>query len=94
MEKSEEIRRILESWNPLGDRASLMDDLDGYETEAQDIYFNVDLDFELKNIKNKKVAVRHMVRDVLNEAFGLHLSVQDCEKYGNLIYEIIIRNET
>ena len=94
MEKSEEIRTILQSWNPLGEMASQIVDLDGYEVEAEDILFNVELDFELKSIKNRKDTVRHIVKDVLNETFGLHLSVQDCERYADLIYEIIIRNET
>ena len=94
MDKSVEIRRILESWNPLGERASLIDDLDGYEVEAEDILFNIEMDFESKRIKNKKNAVRKMVRDVINEAFNLHLSDNDCEEYADKIYEIIIRNET
>lgn len=35
----EKVKLILTEWNPLGDQASQIDDLDNYETEAIDILF-------------------------------------------------------
>ena len=34
-----EVARILNEWNPLGDDAERVDDLDGYKTESADILF-------------------------------------------------------
>ena len=39
--------QILANWNPLGDRASEVEDLNGYRTEAEDILFHIHLDLSL-----------------------------------------------
>jgi hypothetical protein len=37
----EEVAKILTEWNPLGDDAKKIKDLNGYRTEAIDIIFNL-----------------------------------------------------
>jgi hypothetical protein len=56
----EQVARVLSEWNPLGDEAGRVPDLDGYRTEAADILFGLYLPDSNRN-------VTQMVRDVLNE---------------------------
>ena len=60
-----EVSKILSEWNPLGDDASRVNDLDGYKTESIDILF------ELERSRMNNVHVREVVMQVLNEAFNI-----------------------
>lgn len=71
--------QILTNWNPLGVRANLIKDLDNYRTEAIDILFHID-----SNFTSADPSV--VVRDVLNEAFDLSLSHDEC---SNVAHEIV-----
>ena len=73
MEKSEinEVAKILNEWNPLGDDAKTIKDLDGYRTEAMDIIFNLNIDKNRANAED-------IIREVLNQAFDLVLSKNEC----------------
>jgi hypothetical protein len=70
-DQTEQLARILSEWNPLGDDADSVPDLDGYRIEAEDILFGLYL------FGSKKDVV-HTVRDVMNQAFNLSLSVNEC----------------
>ena len=83
------IKEILTQWNPLGDRVNQISDLNNYETEAVDIIFNVDIEFDLKKIREPKKRVRKIVKEVLNEAFNLWLTDEACEKPSELIYKVL-----
>ena len=43
-EMAQAIANILNEWNPLGERATLIKNLDGYAVEAEDILWSMDLD--------------------------------------------------
>jgi hypothetical protein len=87
--KTNKIKEILNQWNPLGERANQIPDLNNYETEANDIIFNIEMDLEFKKIKNSKNLVKKIVKEVLNEAFNLWLTDEDCEKPSELIYNVL-----
>ncbi len=74
-EKAIEIGRILTEWNPLGDAAETVKDLNNYETEAFDILGAMDL---FGDTLEKAVAV------VLGQAFHIELESSElggcCEK--------------
>ena len=74
-EKAIEIGRILTEWNPLGDAAETVKDLNNYETEAFDILWAMDL---FGDTLEKAVAV------VLGQSFRIELESSDlgncCEK--------------
>ncbi len=76
------VMHLLTQWNPLGDRASTVQDLDNYKIEAIDILFHVGL-------SGPKTNPARIVRDVLNEAFGLSLSLDDCVDVGKEIKKIM-----
>ncbi len=67
----DKVMHILTQWNPLGDKASTVRDLDNYKTEAIDILFHIDLGGSRNN-------PARVIRDILNEAFDLELSLDDC----------------
>ena len=71
-EKALEIGKLLATWNPLGDRAATVKDLNNYETEAWDILWVMDL----YGYSPKKA-----VSGVLEEAFLIDLDKKKLEHY-------------
>jgi hypothetical protein len=67
----DKVMHILTQWNPLGDKASAVHDLDNYKTEAIDILFHIGLG-------GSRNSPARVIRDVLNEAFDLEMSLDDC----------------
>ncbi|MFC1515556.1 DUF1871 family protein [Thermodesulfobacteriota bacterium] len=74
------VMNLLTAWNPIGDKADSIKDLDSYRTEAIDILFNLDSDIQ-------KASAARIVRDVLNQAFDLSLSLEECMDIGRQILE-------
>jgi hypothetical protein len=72
------VTNLLTAWNPLGDRAEGIKDLDNYRTEAIDILFNLELE-------DPEATPARIVRDVLNQAFDLSLSIEECMEVGRQI---------
>ncbi len=67
----EEVVKILTEWNPLRDNAKKNKDLNGYRTEAIDIIFSLD-------IYKNRTSAENIVREVLNQAFDLYLTENEC----------------
>ena len=67
----EEVAKILTEWNPLGDDAKKIKDLDGYRTETIDIIFNLE-------INKKRASAENIVMEVLNQAFDMYLTKNEC----------------
>jgi hypothetical protein len=65
------VANILARWNPLGEGAKKVADLDGYRVEAADIIFGL-------GIRGKYVKPEIVVAEVLNQAFDLDLTPQSC----------------
>lgn len=81
----EEIRKtmdLLTKWNPLGDKAKTIRDLDNYRTEAIDILFNLQL-------ADPSANPARIVQKVLNQAFDLSLSLEECTDVGREIQEFV-----
>lgn len=78
----EKIKLILTDWNPLGEQASQIPDLENYEIEAIDILFYLDKKSSINYIN--KIMV-----EVLNQAYGLDLKLEETKKYAEKIREII-----
>lgn len=78
-QKTEQIKSILKSWNPLSAAAERITDLNDYDTEVGDIIFHlaVDYDFPEKSVTKKQVV--KIVKEVLNESFNLYLTSSDCD---------------
>ena len=78
----EKVKLLLTEWNPLGQRASQIVDLENYETEAIDILFYI-------NKKSSTNYINKIMVDVLSQAFGLDLKLAITIKYAERIREII-----
>ena len=78
-----EVTKILSEWNPLGDDAERVDDLDGYKTESIDILF----DLEMSGLSTARV--KKVVMQVLNEAFDIELRENECSDVDNKIIGIL-----
>ena len=78
-----EVSKILSEWNPLGDDAERVNDLDGYKTESIDILFELDT----SGLNNARV--REVVMQVLNEAFNIELTASECTDAANRIISIL-----
>lgn len=78
----EKLKLLLTEWNPLGEQASQISDLENYETEAIDILFYLDKKSSINYIN--KIMV-----EVLSQAFGLDLELEETKKYAVKIRKII-----
>ena len=80
------VAKVLSEWNPLGDDAERVNDLDGYKTESVDILF------ELEKSRMNNAHVRKVVMQVLNEAFNIELTASECTDAANRIIGILSKN--
>jgi hypothetical protein len=78
----EKVKLLLTEWNPLGQRASQIADLENYETEAIDILFYI-------NKKSSTNCINKIIVDVLSQAFGLDLKIATTIKYAERMRERI-----
>ena len=85
----ERIKKILTEWNPLEDSSEKFPDLDNYNIEANDIYFNleIDIDFPTKNHHLEKV--KNMIQEVIEGAFMIEVNDKKCEAAAIKINEIL-----
>jgi len=81
-EHIQKVMQLLVAWNPLGDRVNSIEQLDDYRTEAIDILFHLSL-----NGPNASPA--RIVQNVLNEAFDLSLSLEECMDVGRKISMLV-----
>ena len=65
------VSKILTEWNPLGDDAKKIKDLNGYRTEAIDIIFSL-------QVYKNRTSAENIVMKVLNQAFNLFLTKNEC----------------
>ena len=85
------IQKVLTKWNPLGDRAVQITDLNNYETEATDIVFHCNIEISPIKIKDPQKRVHVIVKDVLEGAYDLNLSDEECEKPVKDILKILYK---
>lgn len=76
------VAKVLSEWNPLGNKAHNIPDLDGYRTEAIDIIATFHLSVG-------GATERSGVMTVLNQAFSLSLSEKDCAEPARKIALIL-----
>jgi len=74
------VSNILMEWNPLGERASSISDLNGYRTEAIDM---------LASSKILKRPIKKSVASVLSQAFDLDIDESQLNHYSEIIEQIV-----
>jgi hypothetical protein len=78
----QEVAAILQSWNPLGERAATVRDLDGYRTEAIDLIFALD-------VMTDRASPAKVLMELLNEAFDLTLNIDECKSPAQQIVAVL-----
>ena len=81
----EEVAKIRNKWNPLGDNAKKIKDLNDYRTEAIDIIFNL-------KINKNKASAENFVMEVLNQAFDLYITKNGCIGPTQKILNVLNKN--
>ena len=79
-EKIIEISEILTAWNPLGERAAAMKNLDNYQTEAVDIMSVI----TLYGYSPKKA-----VSEIIRDAFLIDLEKTEFDHYSSKIKAVL-----
>jgi hypothetical protein len=87
--KVKEIQEILSDWNPLGEKSMEIKDLNNYETEAIDILFHIENDSQFDKKRNLDKLIEKIISEVLNEAFDLYLTNEECHKPALKITKIV-----
>ncbi len=80
-ETIEKVAKILEEWNPLGENANSVKDLDGYRVEAIDIISTLDMFYDNN--------VEKAVSGILEEAFDIILAIDEVKLASERIREVL-----
>jgi hypothetical protein len=76
------VSNVLAQWNPLGENANSVSDLNGYRVEAIDIIFALEM-------PGNSVKPELIVMEVINQAFDLRLTLQSCIEPAQEIVAIL-----
>ena len=80
--ETSEVAKVLSEWNPLGDDAERVNDLRGYKTESIDILF-------VLKMSGVNANVGKVLMQVLNEAFDIELTENECSDAASRISAIL-----
>ena len=83
------VKHVLNDWNPLGEYASKINDINEYETEANDILFYIDFEITSKRPVEVKKQIQKLVKDVLTQAFNIDLTTEEWRIPAEKIYQIL-----
>lgn len=81
-EQIDQVAKVLEVWNPLGEAANTVDDLDGYRYEAIDIISTI----ELLSGANK---VKKAIEQVLTQAFDIELEQAELAEVAQKVERLL-----
>jgi hypothetical protein len=87
--KIEQFKAILKKWNPLGTAENNINDLNDYETEVDDIIFNLEIEYDFPEKRITQKQMSKIIKEVLNEAVNLHLTHSECEAHSEEILKIL-----
>ena len=76
------VAKVLEEWNPLGEAANTVEQLDGYRYEAIDIISTI-------QIVNGPGKIKESIEQVLTQAFNIELNQVKLAEAANKIKSII-----
>jgi hypothetical protein len=78
----EKVKQVLVEWNPLGDQAYKVKDLENYQIETVDLLFYIDKKSSIDRI-NK------IMNDIMSEAFGVYHDLNKTRKFAEKIRKIL-----
>ncbi len=77
------VKQILTEWNPLGDFAAKVPDLDNYDTETNDLAFYIDK-------KSSVTKINKLMIEILEQAFDYTVDLEESLTYAEKIKNILI----
>jgi hypothetical protein len=81
-EQIEKVKQILTEWNPLGDFAAKVPDLDNYDTEGNDLAFYIDK-------KSSVSKINKLLIEILEQAFDYPVDLEESISYAEKIKNIL-----
>lgn len=81
-EHIKKVKQLLTKWNPLGEKAMEISDLDNYNTEAIDILFHIDK-------RDSVIRISKIIYQVILEAFNVSVDIEESKKYASQVRKII-----
>ena len=90
--KIEQIKDVLIEWHPAKKSLLPITDLDNYDTEVGDFIFNLEIEYDYPENKVTNKQAQRILKEVLNQAFNLHLSDSECEESSIRITQILNEN--
>ncbi|MFM9825623.1 hypothetical protein [Flavobacterium sp.] len=78
----EQVKQILTEWNPLGEFAVNVPELNNYDTEAKDLASYIDKKSSVKKIDQ-------ILTEILEQAFDFPLNLEESLLYASKIKNII-----
>jgi len=81
-EEIKNVAKVLEEWNPLGEKANSIEGLEGYKYEAMDIISS-------SRILSKSQSIRESIEKVLTQAFSIKLNEKQLNEASNKIKAIL-----
>jgi len=76
------VANVLEEWNPLGEAANTVEQLDGYRYEAIDIISTI-------KIVNSPGKIKESIEQVLTQAFNIDLDKDKLDEATNKIKNLL-----
>lgn len=83
-EEIEQVRIIIEEWNPLGEKADNFKGLSGYKYEALDIHLNLRI-FPQKSVKQ-------VVKQIIEQSFDISIIETELDSVVEKISKILNRD--
>ena len=76
------VANVLNAWNPLGEKAKTITDLDGYRIEAIDILSTI-------NIMKEQNKIEKTIKQVISQAFHIEVNDSEASKAAKEIKQIL-----
>ena len=87
----DQVKLVLNTWNPLGKNAIKIKDLNEYETEAIDILFFIETEITSKRPVEVKKKIQRLINEIISESFRIDLDNEECSKAAEKIYQIVYK---
>ena len=80
------VASVLNAWNPLGEKAKTITDLDGYRIEAIDILSTI-------NYMREKNKIEKAIKQVVSQAFHIEVNDSEASKAAMEIEQILVNEK-
>ena len=87
----DQVKLVLNTWNPLGKNAKKIKDLNNYETEVIDILFFIETEITSTRPVEVKKKIQKILYEIISETFFINLNAEECSQAAEKIYQIVYK---